>query len=230
MSYCRRCGGERHHSIIAETSRTWDEGVSGGDVWQIVECRGCRTITFVHGHWFSEDEEMTDEGPAPILHRDLYPPAPPRKMPEWGTDFLLSLSGDNAWISKVHEDIYAAVGLEANALAAMGARAIVDYVVTSKAGEKGNFKDKLIRMREQQLISETQVDVIYAAFDAGSAAAHRGFSPSREDVYTLLDITEALLEQIYIVPLRQRRQASVAAALKSKTPQRPPHHSLGGAG
>lgn len=222
MSYCRQCGGERHHSVIAEKTRCWNEDdspVDGSDTWSIVECAGCHTVTFIHSHWFSEDYEFTEDGSTPIVHRDLYPPTPSRKMPEWGMDAYLGLKTDDLWIVKLHADIYAAIGIEAYALAAMGTRAIVDFVVTSNAGEGGNFKDKLNRLK-QNLITETQVDVIYAAFDAGSAAAHRGYSPTRKDVYTLLDITESLLQQIYIDPVRQRRQVEAATALKSKTPQR----------
>jgi hypothetical protein len=32
---------------------------------------------------------MTGDGPEPIVHRKLYPPAPERKMPEWGDDDTL---------------------------------------------------------------------------------------------------------------------------------------------
>lgn len=75
-------------------------------------------------------------------------------------------------------------------------------------------------MRAKGLITEVHAEILNAAFDAGSAAAHRGYSPTREDVYALLDITETLLRQLYIDPMRQARQAEAAAALKTKTPQR----------
>jgi hypothetical protein len=225
-SYCRQCGGERYHTTMAEKTRSWsddDTGFQGSSTWSIVECGGCHTVTFVDSHWFSEDCYVTEDGRyIPVEHRELYPLAPSRKMPEWGTCLMLSvLSEDDLWISQLHKDIYSAIGMKAYALAAMGARAIVDYVVTSKAGDKGYFKDKLNRMREQNLITETQVDVINAAFAAGSAAAHRGYSPPQADVYTLLDITESLLQQIYIDPARQRRQEKAAAALRANTPPRP---------
>jgi Domain of unknown function (DUF4145) len=184
-----------------------------------------RVLWLPHGnvcprHWSSVDYDITEDGPTPILHRDLYPPAPSRKMPEWGIDGLVCYSLNDTWIIQQHADIYAAIGINAYALAAMGMRAIVDFIVPSKGGTKGNFKEKLTRMHQERLITETQVDVIYAAFDAGSAAAHRGHSPELVDIYTMLDITESLLQQIYIDPVRQRRQARAADALKSKTPQR----------
>lgn len=221
ISYCRQCGGDRHHSTIAEKARSWndhDSPICGSDTWSIVECGGCHTVTFVHSHWFSEDYELSDDGPAPIAHRELYPPAPTRKMPEWGFDAFLCLPADARWIIQLHRDIYAATGMKSYALAAMGTRAIVDFVVTSKAGDEPNFKKKLNRLLEQKLITETQVEVIDAAFDAGSAAAHRGYSPTEQDVYTLLEITESLLEHIYFSPVRRKRQAEAAATLKSKTP------------
>jgi len=224
-SYCRQCGGERYHTTMAEKTRSWSEddesGIQGGDTWSIVECGGCHAVTFVHSHWFSEDCDVTEEGWVPILHRDLYPPAPSRKKPEWGTHYMLCFNSNELWMTNLHDDIYSAIGLKAYALAAMGARAIVDFVVTEKAGDDGNFKDKLNRIREQGLITETQVDVVSAAFDAGSAAVHRGYRPTPADVNTLVDITESLLQQIYIDPERQRRQAEAAAALRSNTPPRP---------
>jgi hypothetical protein len=99
---------------------------AGNDTWSIVECLGCNNITFIHSHWFSEDYEMTPDGPVPVVYRDLYPPAPTRKPPEWGIDFLLGLSMDDQWVVKLHEDIYSAVGIGAYTLAAMGTRTIVD--------------------------------------------------------------------------------------------------------
>src|ERR1700688_213853 len=115
MSYCRQCGGERHHSVIAEKTRSWDESpVSGSDTWSIVECGGCHTVTFIHSHWFSEDYELTEDGMMQIVHRDLYPPAPPRKMPEWGIDSYLVFKADDRWIVKLHADIYAAIGMGAH--------------------------------------------------------------------------------------------------------------------
>lgn len=223
VSYCRQCGGERDHLVFAEKTRKWsDENtpVDGGDIWAILECAGCHAVTFSHSHWFSEDYEDTEDGIEPVVHRDLYPPAPTRKAPEWGIDSYLCLNINDFWVLGLHKDIYAALGLKAFALAAMGARAIVDFVVTSKAGDYGTFIDKLKRIHGLGLITTTQVDVIYAAFDAGSAVAHRGYSPSKEDVYTLLDIAESLLHQIYIIPAQSSRYERAAAVLKERVPQR----------
>src|SRR5580698_511034 len=107
-SYCRRCGGDRQHTTIAHKERPWAEeesGVEGFDSWSILECRGCETIAFVHTHWFSEDYEYDDDdGTQIIVHRDLYPPAPPRSTPEWESDLWTALPSDSDWIGKLHRD------------------------------------------------------------------------------------------------------------------------------
>lgn len=224
MSYCRQCGGERRHSVLHKFTKTWSEEdapIDGGDTWSTLECGGCSTITFAHQSWFSEEWEMTDQGPQPIIRRHLYPPSPARKLPEWGGDLYLCLLPDESWIVGLHRDLYEAIGIGAHSLAAMGARAIVDHVVTSRAGDYGSFEEKLKRLVSKQLITETHADALLAAFDAGSAAAHRGYVPQEQDVFILLDFMEALLDQIFLKPLQLRRQAEAAAALRLNTPQRP---------
>ena len=42
--------------------------------------------------------------------------------------------------------------------------------------------------------------MIYAAFDVGSASAHRGHSPSEYDISTMLDIMERLFYDLKAKP------------------------------
>ena len=224
LSYCRRCGGDRYHAVIAEEQRHWSDdeaAIDGCNTWSILECRGCQNVTFVHTHWFSEDTEIGDEGPEPIVHRDLYPPPPPRPLPEWASEPWLSLTSEDHWVVKLHNDIYAALSSGALGLAVMGTRAIMDFVVTPNAGEAGGgFAKKLERLCSEGFTTDIQAKILNAAFDAGSAAAHRGYSPDEKDVCTLLDITETLLRRIYIDPMSERLQVEAAAMLKTKTPPR----------
>ena len=223
--FCRQCGGDRYHTNVAEKVYSWSDEVnpvSWGELWAIVECGGCHTATFLYERWFSEDVEYTDAGPEEVVHRTIYPPAPTRKQPEWlkAHIVLLDVPVGEGWIFKLLQDVYASIGLDALNLSAMGVRTIVDHIVSWQAGDIGGFRAKLERMRDANLISPTQVDVIFNAFDAGSAAAHRGYSPEVQDVYTMLDVAELLMERFYIEPARLKMHEKAADALKMKTPQR----------
>lgn len=224
MSFCRTCGGDRYHVALYEKNIPWredDPAIEGADTWAVLQCGGCHTITFVHSHWFSEDYKYIDGVETPIFHHNLFPPSPRRRTPEWFPELLLFLKADEFWIRKLLEEIYSAAGMQSRSLAAMGTRAIVDNLITSRAGENGTFLNKLERLECAGTITKTQKDIIFAAFDAGSAAAHRGYNPTEDDLNTLLNITESLLHQLCVAPGLAARQAREAEKLKAATPQRP---------
>jgi hypothetical protein len=223
MSYCRKCGDDRHHQILFEKTITWSDDkapVDGGDTWLVLLCAGCHEVSFVHEHWFSEDYDLTDEGMETIIHRDIYPPAP-RRRPLDHDDLIMFVNMDEHWIAFLMRDIYSASGMGAFGLAAMGARAVIDHLFTTRSGLDSSFPDKAQKLKDDGLISEIQMKVSVDAFEAGSAAAHRGYSPSESDFKILLDITETLLQHICILPGRARRQALDAEKLRANTPPRP---------
>src|SRR5579859_2047831 len=142
-SYCRDCGGDRRHSVRKSLDRGWDNedaGINGHDTWEILECMGCGNVSFAHTHWFSED---TDDTGRPIINRHVYPPSPRRAKPEWANELWAGLTRETMWLEKLYSDIYTALGMSSFGLATMGMRAIVDFVVTSQAGDIGPFGQKL---------------------------------------------------------------------------------------
>jgi hypothetical protein len=56
-----------------------------------------------------------------IIHRELYPPSPHRKPPEWSAHLVLYLRSDEMWIFSLLKDIYSAAGMQAYSLVAMDA-------------------------------------------------------------------------------------------------------------
>lgn len=220
-AHCRTCGGERWHKIIHKESRRWDDDqyqIWGADSYEIIECCGCETISFRHTHSFSEDHDGQGN---PVAHKDYYPPAPTRGKPDWVDNLLLSLLLDETWIYFLLKDIYVAVGLKSFSLAAMGARAIVDAIITYEARDGGRFSDKIRRLVEQGKIDAARGQTIHAAYDAGSAVAHRGHKLDESNFYALLTIMESLLFDFRVKPSRDAHEAKVAEQLRGKTPKRP---------
>ncbi len=87
-------------------------------------------------------------------------------------------------------------------------------LIVEKVGDVGSFKQKLDTLAANGFIGKTQVDVLYAALDAGNAAAHRGHKPRFEEVNAVMDIVENLLNAVYVLP-------DMAKSLKKTTPARP---------
>jgi uncharacterized protein DUF4145 len=95
----------------------------------------------------------------------------------------------------------------------VGARTLVDMVMVQKVGDVGTFSEKLRQLVKAGFLSAHNRDVLDAALDAGSAAAHRGHVPSASDVDAVMDIVENLLHAVYVLPDMARR-------LKRTTPPR----------
>jgi hypothetical protein len=110
-------------------------------------------------------------------------------------------------------EIYSALDDGSTRLAMMGIRAVIDVVTTQSVGDIGSFAKKLTALQAAGSITQSEGEMLNAALDAGSAAAHRGHVPTPGQTQTALDIVEHVLEKTY-------RLASAADSLKKSTPPR----------
>lgn len=67
-----------------------------------------------------------------------------------------------------------------------------------KIGDNGSFKKNLNQFHEQGYISKIQKDVLEPILDAGHATIHRNFDPSSKDIEILVDVTESIIEAVYV--------------------------------
>jgi hypothetical protein len=112
------------------------------------------------------------------------------------------------------EEIYRSLDAENLRLPMMGARTLLDMLMLEKVGDVGTFKQKLSALEKAGLVSHQGGEVLYAALDLGSAAAHRGHAASESEVASVMDIVENMLQSVYVFP-------DVAKRLKGATPSRP---------
>lgn len=127
----------------------------------------------------------------------------------------------------LHE-IYSAMAAEHFRLAAMGVRALIEFVIVDRVGDNGTFEKNLTALHDAGYISERQKEMVKTALDVGSAAIHRNHEPSEEDVNFGLSIGETLLQTVYVqepqsvdvgkrVPKRQRSKRGNAREARSRT-------------
>jgi hypothetical protein len=164
----------------------------------MLECCGCETVTLRHTNVFSEDPEPNVK---------YYPPSVSRRMPLWRKKL------DDYKLRAVVGEVYSALGTDCRRLAMMGARTVVDMVLTDKVGDVGSFTKKLEKLEQVGFVSRQSREFLAAALDAGNAAAHRGFQPSKEQLNHVMDIVENVLQAVYVLQ-------GAAAELRKTTPRR----------
>lgn len=207
--HCNNCRRETRHKLVKRIDG--DTGVDGDEPqnsihWQttfdVLQCNGCLEVTLKRIYEFSEWD-----------YPDIryFPPRISRHLPKWVDDVPYELK-------TVLEEIYRALDANNYRLPLMGARTLVDMVILEKVGDIGPFSEKLNQLEAQGYVSKKSNEVLEAALDAGSAAAHRGYSPKPKELNIVMDIVENLLQAVYVLH-------DAAQELKKTTPPRPARKS-----
>ncbi len=206
-SHCNECGHETLHKVLRliRKSRDYHEGehtVSVGSNWRILQCCGCNEVAMSRIDWCSEDDPQEAYVPT------YFPPRVSRRKPVWLE------RGEAPGYQGLLEEVYTALHADSRRLAMMGARAIIDKAIAKKAGDRGNFTQGLDELQKANLLSQQERPIIEAAFEAGSAAMHRGHQPTDDSLNTVIDIVERVVH----AEILEEKAKELAAA----TPKRPP--------
>ncbi len=214
MSHCSRCGGERKHRVF---HRHHDEGVFplvttkdehvGDQTWSedywMLQCMGCDAVTLRRDVWDDIDNETVTT---------YFPPPSSREMPAWmKTDDFKEACPPS--IRELLREAYVSFQNECDRGVAMCVRAILEAAMIDKCGDQGTFAKNLEVFIEHGHLLPKQKELLEPVIEAGSAAIHRDFKPTREQLAVILDLTETALATAYYHPAR-------AAALKARIPKR----------
>jgi len=119
----------------------------------------------------------------------------------------IALLGSNSSVPDLLQEIYVAIQNDSLRLAVMGIRALLEHVMIDKVSDRGTFQKNLDAFEEQGFVSKSQRTILESVLEAGHATIHRAFSPSRDELVALIDITENVIESIYLNELRAARIA-----------------------
>ncbi|KKN23083.1 hypothetical protein LCGC14_0908480 [marine sediment metagenome] len=193
--------------------------------FEIVQCCGCDEVHFAIRRQYGLHEE--DEDPdhrhlleaEPVESVSEFPGRTIKPLPAWldaierrsTIEFIAQLTGGRLTdaeqqqtlpdeVANLLKEIGIAVTQQANALAAMGLRAVIDAVCSDKIGDCGGFKQKLGELVKHGFIAERDGNFLETATQVGHAAAHRGYRPTFEKVVGMLDIVVHMLATMYHLP------------------------------
>ena len=167
-------------------------------------------ITLRHNSWNSYE---TDDDGHSIVNVVYYPPAISRKEPEWldSADGPFFLEFDST-IRKLLKEIYTALHNDSRALAVMGICALIEHIMIEQVGDQGGVGSNVDRFIAGGYIAPKSEALFREhLIESGHAAMHRAYFPKPSDISALLDITESLIETIYVHPHRAKGARDSAA-------------------
>jgi hypothetical protein len=145
-----------------------------------------------------------------------YKPPSARERPVW-IDKLIRRDED---IHSLIESVYSALENDLSVLAAIGIRTVFDRASELlDVDPSKSFANKLAELESLGKIGSDQRQTLEVLTDAGSAAAHRGWRPSSDELDTMMNVIEAFLYNSLVlgddvrklkdgVPSREKRRAS----------------------
>jgi hypothetical protein len=223
---CGCCGGIRNCDIHGEHTEIYNDGVlfEAWKTWRILKCRGCGYVFIQMAASNSEDydQEYDVDGSTNITLNETFeywPALSKRKMPDWMENGIEAKNA--APLKHSMRELYGALENDLNRLAAIGMRMSFD-IATERlgVGPERSFKEKLNELVSKGFIGIVDKERLEVLVDAGSASAHRGWSPTMEDLRSMMDILEHFVETAFVEPFRRRALDAKAAKVKTGVPKR----------
>lgn len=229
--HCPDCDADRNAEVLAEhTLEGTDEpsGVWCRSTYSILRCLGCNTryIRLVQASSEDADWEDDPETGEPVLtinERATYWPSTPRlpvtrrRRPAWLEFDLLEpepgFASDYPELASLLGELYTALDNNLYILAVIGIRTVFDCA-SQKLGTdpNQNFAEKLKELTAGNKIGGEEKEVLSVLTDAGSAAAHRGWEPTKDQIDHLMDALENFLERAFVIKHNIRRLKKVIPA------------------
>lgn len=222
-AHCPICNAERKCDVHANVYKSWSWEVNGGRNsmdggvnHSLLECRGCETVFYLRDSWDSEnvDYYYGPEGETlvePVRDKHTYPPPDSQTKPLW-FDALGKVDGQ---LQSILNEMYVTYDHKAYILTAVGLRTALDRATEVLGIDPAiSFEEKLKELKDGGWVGETEHSILDVITNAGSAAAHRGWSPSNDDAGKLLTAMEAFLYRAFIV-------GQDALSIKANIPPKP---------
>jgi hypothetical protein len=221
-TFCNHCQQDTWHDVLHSIEKNFgDESHHESIYYSLVECRGCESVKFLITE-ISDNCDREFDGTI-IPEETHYPPKVKRLKPKWIYQILFPFKENNGSnnlnIFKLIDEIYISLQNNCTSLAVMGVRAVLENVMIQKSGDQGSFKKNMAKFRSDGYISDLQYKALEIVLEAGHAAIHRSYQPSDKEIVAALDITENIIESIYILNSANKQ------ALKN-VPKKNPNNSL----
>ena len=200
---CSRCDNATKHRVMFSVDlhqRSFD--IQGRESYQIVRCHGCDTLSFRLVSSNSEDIGYIDKDEIEYIERkEVYPPRIAGR-PRLKDNGLLPRE-----VELIYRETHAALCMDLRVLAAVGIRALVEAVCAEKEAQGGNLEKKIDSLVKAGVLTDSGAQILHGLRFMGNAAAHEIKRHSLSTLSTAFDVSENLLQNVYIIPAKASRLA-----------------------
>lgn len=205
---CEHCAADTKHVVLASAdyrgdATKWDYQWS--DLYEIVQCMGCESLSFRKVSSNSEDTYQTGENEWSIEEKvEVYP----NRVS--GRKWLGNTHHLPADVKRIYDEAKLALSSPQPVLTGIGIRALIENVCKEKAAGGSNLEKKIDDLVTKGFLTQEGAEILHGLRFLGNDAAHEGTPHSEKTLSIAFDVVENLLTNVYILP------AVAAAELKRR--------------
>jgi hypothetical protein len=170
---CASCHGETIHRAVVSAEyqseyRDAEFSVNFWDEYQVVECQGCKSVSFRHSHQDTENVDHDPESGEPFLERtvELYPKRENGRPPLDNTHLLPDP------VRGMYRETVAARDASLPVLAGIGIRALVETVCKERNTAAGSLENRIDALVIQGVLTKPGAEILHSLRIMGNQAAH----------------------------------------------------------
>lgn len=199
---CIKCAGKTTHKVLASVDVRGNEGNSNYSFsWstdnQVVQCLGCKTVSFRKASSNSEDYyPISNEGDFEYsVDETLYPSR---------IEGIKGLGDETHYlpsnVRRIYDETLIALSNQSPVMAGIGLRALVETVCKEKNATGHDLLNRIDSLVSAGILTPASAAILHKIRTLGNAAAHEVKPHSDKQLGLAMDIVEHLLKDIYILP------------------------------
>lgn len=194
---CADCCRSTCHKVLASvdiTDSLYDLVYDHSENFQIIQCQGCKTISFQQitrspydgpgADWVEYcDRYPSLKGSTPIKDSHFLPPS----------------------VKRIYIETVEAINSNLSVLAGIGIRALIETICVDKNAVGKNLVCKIDNLVQIGILTPEGAEILHKLRSMGNESAHKVKTHDRELLILALDVAEHLLRGVYILPLHTKR-------------------------
>ncbi len=197
---CIECAGRTAHKVLASADIRGNEDYADGNSFswaidnQIVQCLGCKAVSFRKASWDDADWDPANEKNYNV-NETLYPSR---------VEGVKCLGDDTYYlptnVRRIYDETLMTLSNQAPVLAGIGLRALLEMVCKEKNATGDNLLKKIESLVDTRVLTPENAAILHKIRALGNDAAHEASPHSDEQLRLAMDIIEHLLKYVYILP------------------------------
>lgn len=202
---CIKCTIQTWHRVIVEVDESGydghpDDGVQWRTEHQIVQCNGCKTISYRSAGTHSEDYDEDYDGRYWRVTEKLFPPRQFKRTIDDLDSYSLP-DRTRALLKEAHD----ALANNQFILAGVGLRGLIETIVKERQAKGKNLYKQIDDLVSQKVLTPARADVLHKIRSLGNDAAHEAAPHDVRQLGLAMEIVESVLQEVYILPDKARK-------------------------